>query len=124
MLDRQDILNRAVQGLASQGFIRSLAPNETGNLSCAYRGNLGRKCAVGHLMSDDLYHERFEGVPITGFSSGHLTEIFGRFSGGEDLEFVSRLQWAHDSGLSPHQMKMNLKALIEQFGLQTPSELR
>ena len=32
--------------------------------SCAYRGRDGKRCAIGVLISDDLYDAEFEGKPI------------------------------------------------------------
>ena len=58
-LTEQSIFNRVVRGLAKQNWLRSyrhvaydIPYDAADQPSCAYRGADGRKCALGHLLTD------------------------------------------------------------------------
>jgi len=58
MLTGQEIFNKSVSGLLNQG---KQSNDEFGD-SCMYRGNEeGSKCAIGHLIDDNLYTPKIEG---------------------------------------------------------------
>ena len=61
-MNRQEMFDAAVKGLASQEFARSEHPRSKYPtlVGCAYRGFEGRKCAVGWLISDDKYYPELE----------------------------------------------------------------
>lgn len=85
---KQDYFNRAVEGLAKQGFTRSQHRRQ-----CLYRSPNGKKCALGHLIPDDRYSESLEG---RGVSHALLVDVgFGELS-LEDEEFFNNLQTCHD----------------------------
>lgn len=52
------IVQQMYDGLKSQNFERSV-----GDISCLYRGHSGLKCAVGHIIPDELYDDDIEGDP-------------------------------------------------------------
>lgn len=59
MLNRQLIFDTVVPKLLAQGG-RSMG-TRIGSMRCAYRGEKGRKCAVGHIIPDELYDRELEG---------------------------------------------------------------
>lgn len=125
---RQEIFDASVKGLASQGFERSMSKTiDSLTKVCAYRGSDGRKCSIGHLIPDEFYAPEIEGFGIsllTEKSSG----VFNRgvdymFDFGEfDVDFLARLQNAHDSGETPNIMVRRLRKLAIEEGLVYPDE--
>lgn len=120
-MTRQEMFNKAVAGLAGQGFKRSV----TSGGSCRYRDVEGRKCAVGHLIPDEVYQSSFEGKTI-----GYLlkqcpelgTLLHGRSPTGEEF-LLELLQWAHDVGKVPAVMRENLRVVASQYNLKIPEVL-
>lgn len=55
-MDLQSIFDKGVTGVIAQG-----GPSY-GFGGCAYRGTEGRKCALGHSISDDDYCSEWEGT--------------------------------------------------------------
>ena len=58
----QNIFTSVVHHLQKQG-VRSLDNGD----ACAYRGERGRKCAIGAIIPDRLYHEHMEGKRANAF---------------------------------------------------------
>lgn len=74
---------------------------------CAYRGENGLKCAIGHLIPDDLYLPQFEGTgihsisPIKNSPTGEklktaIEKTIGRTLNADDLMVLATLQKIHD----------------------------
>lgn len=89
-LTKQDIFNIAANGLLKQG------KKSVDGLSCLYRGPNGLKCAVGMLIPDNLYQDRFEGS-----SAGESGVINALIKVGvpntiEYANFLEHLQAVHD----------------------------
>lgn len=60
-IDKQTIFNNAFLGVLKQGV-----PSVSIKLGmCAYRGDEGRKCAIGHSIADEEYTEEMEGKGIS-----------------------------------------------------------
>lgn len=120
MLTLQEISNKVVAGLASQGFHQSI---NTSDYSCLYHGDEGRKCAVGHLFNDDAYIESFEGTNFE--NNRQLWEALQEndVDVGEHQLFLAKLQQAHDGGYSPNVMKKYLRKAIKNAHLNVPKEL-
>jgi hypothetical protein len=57
MTNKQELFEKAVNGLLAQGV-----PSYDSSRSCMYRGLNGTKCAIGHLIPDELYDPGFEGT--------------------------------------------------------------
>ena len=58
-MDEQETFDRVVAALRNQGC-KSAASDEHGREAYHYRGRNGTKCAVGHLVPDELYGEWME----------------------------------------------------------------
>jgi hypothetical protein len=105
---------RAVNGLAGQGFKRSMSPTN----GCLYRGPNGTKCAIGHLIRDRDYRPYFEGLPIT-----NCFLILGNTPNNEEQFFLYDLQECHDDSGTPAKMKTALKDFAKTHGLKIPRKL-
>ena len=110
-MNRQQIFDAAYRGLASQNFFQSRR-----NGWCAYRGEGGFRCAVGHLIPDEKYSPNLEGHSPW---SRSVFKAAGLRGGQED--FAERLQRCHDKSLSPEGMKRRLHELAHEFRLQIPA---
>ena len=86
--DPQDILEFVVKGLIAQG-----GPSMK-NGGCAYRGNDGRKCAAGLLISDEFYLPLMEGKGAS-FDPVEAALVSSGVPASA-LHFIASLQEAHD----------------------------
>lgn len=120
-LSKQEIFNQAYLGLKAQGFKRSMQEGES-ELYCAYRGENGMKCAVGHLLTDE---------EAAGLGNGSVSfvraQLPSRLRNAKDvfddsLVFLSHLQNAHDSGVFPESMKRKLHQLANDYSLTIPED--
>lgn len=108
----QEVFDKVMQGLAAQGFERSM---NTLTNSCAYRGDEGRKCAAGLLIPDAEYAAEFEGrrFNVVIGAAGSVIDILQ----DEHLELILALQSAHDAGTSPTEMVENVRDVAVKYGL-------
>lgn len=126
-MTNQEAFDKAVAGLAAQGFKRSVGGPD-GFEQCVYRGKDGKKCALGHLIPDDLYRPRIEGM---GAGNPLMRPLL--FELGLSIEFSRALQSAHDSAYTidahdkqidaPETMKAMLRRVADKFGLTKPDSL-
>jgi hypothetical protein len=84
-MNREEMFYKASKGLLEQGDTSTI------NGKCRYRGPEGRKCGVGHLISDEQYSEDMEGRGV----SQLVAKLFPGINAG-DINFLSRLQYIHD----------------------------
>lgn len=83
---------------SAEGGFPALLPTkcyDDGNASvrCAYRGEGGRRCAVGLILPDDLYEEGFENKPSEHLPPTVLEAITPEGMTWGDLR---RVQYKHD----------------------------
>lgn len=107
----QAAFDRAVAGLAGQGFERSM--NADG-LRCRYSGDGGRHCAYYYVKP----HETF----VEGESASEQPHNAGEFM--DLLRFYNKLQIAHDWGSTPQEMKRRLRDLAKTYALTIPEVLK
>lgn len=112
--NRQQIFNEAYLGLASQGFVRSIAAEtDLGAPLCMYRGFGGRKCAVGWCIPDSAYTEELEGIVTDNvLAAAGIDE--------DDRAFVADLQMVHDLSSQPTEMRRRLEDFARENGLTIP----
>lgn len=91
-MNRQAVFNTVYTKLREQGK-RSV--DATGQ--CMYRAPDGAKCAIGHLIPDELYKGDMEGSSTysEGAVADALRQVFGELT-DKDFEFFMHLQHAHD----------------------------
>jgi len=92
VLTAQAVFDNVVAALAAQGGPSRADLPDTAGGGCAYRGDYGRKCAVGHLIRDDEYEPSMENQSVEGLLDRHLLpDRLIPFAG-----LLGSLQDAHD----------------------------
>ena len=130
-MNRQEVFNKAVKGLAAQGFQSSRNKDKT----CRYRGPEGLKCAVGHLIPDEVDCTPLEGDSVYFRGVIDLLNTLGynveagvtylNASGSvcyehtPDVRFLFDLQKAHDNACNAESMKDCLTAFAQKYNLST-----
>lgn len=133
----QFVFNKIMAALARQNYEKSMADtlnDSTGpaHETCAYRGNDGRRCAVGCLITDQAYDPGFEGEDAYGVNDAVNLLAPGVLDIPEDVrttlawrpmdsvDFLRQLQIAHDRADSPQLMRRDLLRVGQKFGLEAP----
>lgn len=119
---RQKLFNKAYLGLKAQEFKPSWKniPNRYGDMTdtCMYRGQEGLKCAVGHLIDDKFYDPSIEAKSATNkdieTAICRSQEINLSY---DDLDFLNRLQRAHDIAM-PGKYSKPMEPALKQFALE------
>lgn len=118
----QQIFDQAYNGVVAQGGQSS---DTVGR--CMYRGPEGRKCAVGHLLPDELYRPNMEGTTVD-YGATVLKASLRQV--GIDLDdkptklLVIRMQAIHDDtseGNFLEEFKQAMQALATENNLKVPS---
>lgn len=118
-VEAQEIFDFAVSKVIEQG-----APALSTENFCAYRGELDRKCAFGHLIPDSLYEIRLEGVSACSI----LSDIGGsKYSSklaaslGRHSDLIVGLQSAHDGRATSEnfvaKFRYDAEIIAERHGL-------
>lgn len=119
-LTPQQVFDNALFGVRKQRYHRSIR-----GAACAYRGNNGRKCGIGHSIPDELYHESFDDsenfavgvLSILGADRPACQPLKELFQGC-NLKLLVRLQSTHDESYREKQFfEANMKVVAEEFGL-------
>lgn len=106
----QEIFDKSVEGLASQGFRQAMDGD-----SCMYRSPDGLKCAAGWLISDDEYETVVEGLAAN--------TVFALTDFSRRATHVNDLQQCHDYGKSPELMRSLLRRFARNHRLKLPASL-
>ena len=97
---------------------KSLKVNLDDAKVCAYRGNYGRKCAIGHLIKDEFYNLSLEGrVAVSCEVQDALEQSVGK---GYNLNFVTSLQQCHDYAIEDNfigNFKLRMAKLDREYEL-------
>lgn len=91
MLTRQEIFNKVSSCLLKQ-MEKSISLK-----GCAYRGDGGLKCAIGHLIPDKEYKEELEGRTIISLFETFPAMMERIGLSRNDKAFLDSLQGIHDS---------------------------
>jgi hypothetical protein len=104
MLSARDIYERVSAHLLKQ---RAVSEDENG--SCRLRSAHGRKCAIGSLVSDEVYHPDIEGVGISYYRHAHdgvlLRALYASNVNAYDpgiVELLCELEQVHDDAAVEH----------------------
>ena len=125
-MNRQDLFNRAYAGLWAQGC-KSL---KTGG-ACAYRGVLGRRCAIGMLLISDEWARYFDSPTTTPqwtpakATMGHWLSILLGATNRAEADFLAAMQRElHDGFKDGDDFHSNLNygagRLARTFDLELP----
>jgi hypothetical protein len=134
MMTHQEMFDRAVRGLASQGFERCRIG--AGGVNYVYRkvreDGFVMHCAWGWVDTEgagaaesafagDVYWLRLRGIGLAAELSDDDVEVN---NGDLPLDgFAIELQKAHDRGTSPNLMVSQLQRVSENFGLTWPADV-
>lgn len=108
--EKQLVFNTVVTALLKQG-----GPSSADDM-CLYRGPKGVKCAIGHIMPDELYRSDMEGKDISNFipfeavCGTELIEVTR-----DDSHFLQRLQQRLHDDLGEHDFVNKLKSAAREF---------
>ena len=111
-LTNQTLFDTVVIALRKQ-----VLPSKNEEGFCLYRGPHGLKCAVGHLIPDEMYMEEMEDVVAS-----HLPE---RYSEIEELfddcsmDLIDALQEIHDE-CHPKKWEEEWKTVAQDYNLIMP----
>lgn len=124
--------DQVVTGLAAQGFQRSGAEVDD-EFRCRYRGEEGRRCAVGQLLPDELCPPEIENHMVIALPAAQKDHLLGDLGGldGDELRyererrlgFLQHLQYAHDDGSTPEAMRGRLLTLAMRQDLNPSPEV-
>lgn len=99
-MTRQEMFNKAYLGVIKQGDPAVQSHPNTDGLMCSYLAPDGRKCAVGHLMTE-------EELKVMGAFKGGVQDLADDWAdclprpewlmGDKNLDFLSHLQDTHDN---------------------------
>jgi hypothetical protein len=112
VMTKQEMFNKAWTGLKAQGFV----PCADSFGSCMYRDpESGRRCAFGHLISDEEYNEDLEGL-----SASQVINSISRDRWSFDLTtFADGLQGIHD-----HVVNENAEITSKETAKKLENRLR
>lgn len=113
-----------LRGLQGQEWMRSMANDGSG---CSYRGEGGLKCAVGHLIPDDV-EEELDELAIGEYEAAiHFLEspedFYEETEEGGRIDFLSDCQAAHDRSPTRWDMIIRFKNLARDYGLEWPEDV-
>ena len=113
----QQVFDNALNQVRKQQYMRSF---DSERQCCAYRGEHGRKCAVGASIPDSLYSRDIEGETASQILC--RTEFINLFVGVSPL-LLSALQRLHDDGFAEDEQidsdnyEAGMERLAVDFGL-------
>lgn len=113
-MTRQEAFDQVVRGLASQGWRWSLTTCGDGSETCAYRGDHGRRCAMGWLIPDDDYL----GECSMKIYLSRLREVWPN----AEVD-VLQFQRMHDNSLISEEMEKTFRMYADEHGLLWPLEV-
>lgn len=116
----QELFNHVCEALAAQGFRAAVIPDSE---TCVYRvPGSADCCAFGHLIPDALYDPAWDaemrGVEWIIQQQSALATL-----PRDRVRLIGELQRAHDLGLTPEEMKRELRALASRYLLTAPAVL-
>lgn len=118
-MNRQEIFNKVAAHLLTQGRKAQRGANVVGDTptQCRYRGENGTMCAVGCLISDDVYTPELEGAPVRRASVLGALKSSGVSVYGDAIMFLARLQTIHDT-CEVHTWRDELEIVATQYDLE------
>ena len=118
----QEIFNRVCEHAVTQNAKSENYDCDSPVYGCAYRGDDGRKCFLGVLITDEAYDPDLEGKTVASCSVRRALESSGIQSTGEPRKwyFLSQLQDVHDDH-EPHEWPRELRNLGDKYNLAIPA---
>jgi len=119
MPTKQQTFNTVVKALFKQNCRSASSPPDDANSRCFYRGPNESKCAAGHLIPDEKYQSKMEGISINKYN------IVGKVlqEQGHDLHLCFALQSVHDK-YEVEYWKEQFAEVAQRFHLEFDSSLK
>lgn len=125
-LTPQQVFDAALFGIRKQEYVKSYL----GGRGCAYRGQHGLKCGIGHAIPDACYNPLFDNINSS-TSIGALLDnswkqfdVLRRLFGGVPVCVLKDIQAAHDSMLATYpseddkeRWEQRMKDIAVAYGL-------
>lgn len=113
-VQKVEIVTKVIEGFKKQRAFSIMKSVNNDTPVCFYRSPNGTKCAIGMLISDEMYKPSFEGSTV------HTLIRDNKISfDGTDEDFYSDLQRIHDTeyhnGKNWHRMMKNLRTFKDSF---------
>ena len=93
----QELFNRVKTHLLNQGAQAVTEVVSDGINLCQYHAESGLKCAIGCLITDEVYRPSMEGADLTDRELWDALLDSGVDMGGKTLSILQKLQNVHDS---------------------------
>lgn len=126
----EPVVQKMYDGLKGQGFKRSMIYSSDHERDiCVYRGPNGLKCAIGHIIPDELYDNTLENFGIESYRVFGKTEFRDLYKSSEDfyeqcgsrrdsiITFLNKLQNVHDTSKNPDVMKERFLDECKKFNI-------
>lgn len=117
---RQKMFDKVAVHLVTQGTYAGILVSP-GEIRCFYRADDGKRCAIGCLIPDELYHRRMERSSVSGIlDCGDFNldtvlkpEVVGR-------KFLAELQLVHDDEANWLNIRGALARFAKTYNLNLP----
>lgn len=126
-MTRQEMFDKAVRGLHAQGYRRAVVRDDEGGTACRYRAHGGLRCAVGHLIPDELYKRSFNGCALPAAAGGDLSGFprallaaLDAICSRDQWPFLKELQRCHDNSETPEEVRERLANFAKRHRLTFP----
>lgn len=133
-LTNQQFFDNALFGIRAQGYVPSQIQHPVDSekpgtkcAKCAYRGIMGRKCAIGFSIPDELYSPKIDdgdGMSVDSLARNpEYPELNNLFSKA-NKELLERMQCLHDhlqylaAEERPKTFEKGMAVLAKEFGLK------
>jgi len=115
-MNKQEQFDVMYRGVMQQGG--PSVEEMTNGGRCLYRGPNDRKCAFGHLLSDELYEPEFEGksadAVIRALSLSNKPAAI-QFVNSTDMSFCRTIQRAHDRASGVESIRASDEEFLKEF---------
>lgn len=113
-MTEQEIFDKAVSVIAARNYTRAGRVGRFGvSFRCQYRSPVG-PCAIGSLLNDNEVKPEWDEDIYSVFQIFYKLPERIRSVG---VDFLSELQYAHDEGITPAQMRQNFIDFAARYEL-------
>jgi hypothetical protein len=119
MRSAQELFETVVLHCRKQGEKAHVKLGE-GDYSCRYRDPMGRKCAIGCLIPDDVYKPAMEGGDVGDIIAKDLLPLSLAAEFYKNLRLLSALQKVHDQSNTFADWERQWRMVAEDFKLRYP----
>lgn len=120
-MTKQEVFTKVWTTLQARGFTRAGITTYDGGFRCQYHSPVG-PCAIGIFIPDELYDPAMdEQLWQTQLAIERAPELLAL----AELEYIGLffedLQSAHDQGVTPRDMEIQLRKFARDYNLEIPA---